>query len=261
MPASGALDLLMVSGEYPPSIGGVGDYTEILCRALLRHGMKVGVLTTQRAAVHGHRDDGLHVLRTVDKWDRECWGRVAGAARETGARIVHFQYQAAAYQLHGAVNLLPLFQRLRTPGVRTVTTFHDLKVPYLFPKAGRLRKASLRAMARYSDGLVLTNGADLAEMGGDQKGRRWCIPIGSNIPNSPPISYDRQEWRRTRFCAAPETLVLAYFGLANLSKGIEVAVQAASILRARGTDVRLVVVGGQEGASDPTNRAYAGSLS
>lgn len=250
----------MVTGEYPPAVGGVGDYTSILSRGLAGRGIRVGVLTSSAGARAEQRDLEFPVRRSMRDWSYACLGKVAQIAGETGARIVHIQYQPAAYQLRGAVNLLPLYLRLRVPRIRPVTTFHDLRVPYLFPKAGPLRKGFVRAMARFSEATVATNSADLMELGGELPGRRWLIPIGSNIPNSVPAMYDRRAWRESRFGASPETLVLVYFGLANSSKGVDLAVEAASVLRSRGIDVRLVIVGGEAGTSDPTNRAYIEKL-
>ncbi|HEX2988813.1 MAG TPA: glycosyltransferase family 4 protein [Chloroflexota bacterium] len=144
-----------------------------------------------------------------------------------------------------------------------VTTFHDLRVPYLFPKAGPLRPRALRTMDRFSHASVLTNEPDLADLGGsetqDTKGnykKRWLIPIGSNVDNAPPPDFDRQVWRR-QLDVDDNTLLVSYFGFMNDTKGVEFLVQALGLLLGRGVPLKLLVVGGETGDTDPTNRSYS----
>ena len=105
--------------------------------------------------------------------------------------VVHIQYQSAAYGLHPAVNYLPLWLHTLPGRPRVVTTFHDLRFPYLFPKAGPLRWQTVLALAKHSDAAVITNPADwlrLAQAG--LRDRLHPIPIGSNIQCEPPSGYD-----------------------------------------------------------------------
>ena len=84
---------------------------------------------------------GLAVHPMVERWNWGCWRSLLKLIRRTEPAVVHVQYQAAAYAMHPAINLWP--RRLRQLGARrprSAVTFHDLKVPYLFPKAGRLRR-------------------------------------------------------------------------------------------------------------------------
>lgn len=254
----------MVTGEYPPALGGVGDYTEILCHHLSALGAEVTVLT--RAGVDDRAAspevDRVPVLRTIRNWGPASWGQTVSAATQCHAQVVHVQYQAAAYDMNPAVNTLPAFLRARLPRVKIVTTFHDLRVPYLFPKAGLLRGGAIRAMDRLSHATVVTNQADLYRLQGvGNRGRqrflrRWLIPLGSNIENSPPPDFDRAEWRR-RIHADDATLVLAYFGFLNDSKGVDLLVEALATLIERGIGVKLLMIGGETGQTDPTNQAYA----
>jgi glycosyltransferase involved in cell wall biosynthesis len=140
-----------------------------------------------------------------------------------------------------------------------VTTFHDLKPPFLFPKAGPLRVWVVQQLARHSGAVVVTNAEDMAVA------RRWFparplgaptvhqIPIGSNIPVSPPLDYNRNEWR-ARLGYAETDFVWAYFGFLNESKGGETLFRA---LAGAPDTHRLLMIGGRVGTSDPTNRTYA----
>src|SRR5574337_1193637 len=98
------MDVTLVGGEFPPMQGGVGDYTRELAREFARRG-----------------------LRVVERLTRD-------------QPVVHIQYQAAAYGMTAPIHLLPQYLRWRKPARRVLVTLHDLKVPYLFPKAGALRR-------------------------------------------------------------------------------------------------------------------------
>lgn len=243
-------------------MGGVGDYTALLAKQLVGLGAEVLVLTNgPHVGDHGTSPAGPRVLSLDGSWDLSSWYQVASAALRHNCRIVHIQYQAAAYGMYPAANLLPGYLRLRHRRMRIVTTFHDLRVPYLFPKAGPLRRGAVRALDLLSHASVATNQPDLDDLGGagGSKGhrpKRWLIPLSSNVQCAPPPDFDRTAWRK-RWGAAETTLLLSYFGFMNQSKGVDVLVEAVDLLLKRGLDTRLLVVGGEIGEVDPTNRAYS----
>jgi glycosyltransferase involved in cell wall biosynthesis len=243
--------VFLVSGEYPPLQGGVGDFTHELGKALQALGVDVEVVTSVTCAEHG---TGLSVQAVIERWSWGCWGAITRLVERQQPDVVNVQYQAAAYGMHPAINFLP--HRLRVP---VVTTFHDLKVPYLFPKAGPLRGWVVRALAQASAAAITTNPEDTARAAGFlPEGQLREIPIGSNIDPSLPPGYDREAWR-ARWGAGPDTLLLCYFGFLNESKGGVTLVHTLAQLKeqvAGGPPPRLLMVGGQVGSSDPTNVAY-----
>lgn len=256
--------VLMVTGEYPPGLGGVGDYTALLCRHLVHAGATVSVLTGRfpTAPTTPETAEEPRLFRLIERWGYGSCGKIVSLAKGQECQVVHLQYQAAAFGMHPFANLLPAYLRVRLNGVKVVTTFHDLRVPYLFPKAGPLRPRALRAMDSIGDASVVTNEPDLQELGGPnagpggKTGKRWLIPIGSNVDNAPPPDFDRRLWRR-HVGADDETLVVSYFGFMNDTKGVEFLVQALGLLLGRGIRLKLVVVGGETGDTDPTNRNYS----
>jgi glycosyltransferase involved in cell wall biosynthesis len=62
---------------------------------------------------------------------------------------------------------------------------------------------------------------------------------------------------RSRYGATADTLLLAYFGFLNESKGGEELIEALALLRQHGIEARLLLIGGDVGHADPTNVAYA----
>jgi glycosyltransferase involved in cell wall biosynthesis len=177
--------------------------------------------------------------------------------------VVHIQYQAAAYAMQPAINFLPRrLKRLGSSRPRSVVTFHDLKVPYLFPKAGRVRRWVVNRLARDSDAAITTNQEDYEALAPILASRPSLIPIGSNIRPRLPAGYDRAEWR-ARWGAGSEDLLLCFFGFINDRKGVDTLLLALQRLVSdpeAGLQPRLLFIGGQTGASDPSNVAYLGQI-
>jgi glycosyltransferase involved in cell wall biosynthesis len=155
-----------------------------------------------------------------------------------------------------AINFLPW----RLKGVcKTAVTFHDLRVPYLFPKAGRLRPWVVHKLARLADGVIVTNQADQqalveAGLGPDDLCR---IPIGSNISTHPVETADVKAVRQ-KLSLTDDKVLLGYFGFLNESKGADILLNALAALDER---FHLVFIGGQTGSSDPENNAsFLGGL-
>ncbi len=255
--------ILFVTGEYPAMQGGVGDYTRRLSQALGVLGADVHVLTDVDAGGDHLRvpaaafEPTVYPVMVRPGWG--LWTHVRRAVRDIRPDVVHIQYQSAAYDLHPAVNYLPLrLHASSTDGCRprVVTTFHDLRFPYLFPKAGPLRWQTVLALIKHSDAVVITNPADWLRLA--QAGLRdhlHPVPIGSNIQCEPPSGYERAV-QRAKWGAGPDTWLLAYFGFLNAGKGGEALIRCLAELVRAGRPARLLMIGGKVGASDPTNAAY-----
>lgn len=254
--------ILLVSGEYPPQQGGVGDYTREMSRAFSTQGHEVSVLTSAERI--GASAIGVpaswRVLREVQGWGWRCWRDILSALRRVEPDVVDIQYQAAAYDMRiPAINLLPWRLGRTKDAPPLVVTFHDLKPPYLLPKAGPLRPWAVRELAQRCAAAVVTNAEDWAAaqqwsfVGRDRPSPLHLIPIGSNIPVAPPEDYDRSAWRAAHGYDSTH-FVWAYFGFLNATKGGETLVRALS---QSPEGHRLLMIGGRVGSSDPTNQAYA----
>jgi glycosyltransferase involved in cell wall biosynthesis len=232
--------ILFVSGEYPPEVGGVGDYTLRLRAALSEAGWQSGVLTR----------------RHVRRWDARSLAALLRGAPRDG--IVHVQYQAAAFDLLGDICLAPIVLRLARRGVRSVTTFHDARAPYLFPRAAGLRPAAVRLLARSSHAVIAADERDLRTLGGPSP-RHFHVPIGANVSCAPPPDFDRAAFRASLGLTSDD-LAVVYFGTLNSSKGIDVLLDAFDRIRVESPSARLLLLGGEAGASDPTDRVVAARL-
>ncbi|GAB4469454.1 MAG: glycosyltransferase family 4 protein [Anaerolineae bacterium] len=240
----------LVTGEYPPMEGGVGAFTREIARAMAAAGHTVSVFT--RAAARGEPEPGIAVHAVVgSRWGWGASRAVRTWAQQSSIDVLNIQFETAAYDMHPAIHWLPGSVR----SVPVVVTFHDLRVPYLFPRAGALRTRILQKLARSADGVISTDRADERVLRGWGISPVEWIPIGSNISAAPPGECDRARWRE-RLGAAPGDLLIAYFGFLNETKGGLVLIEALAQLVEQGIPARLVMIGGRAGASDPTNLAY-----
>jgi glycosyltransferase involved in cell wall biosynthesis len=248
------MKVLLITGEFPPIQGGVGDYTCELGLVLSDLGCEVHIATS----TGGGSVENLTVHPVVARWDWSCWRILLDLVRHHRPDVVHVQYQAAAYVMHPAINFWPWrVRRLGAGRPRTAVTFHDLKVPYLFPKAGPLRHWVVNELARRSDAAITTNREDLKKLCHELGFAPALIPIGSNITPQLPAGYDREVWR-TRWGVGPDDLLLCFFGFINDRKGVDTLLHALHLLvadSAAPANPHLLFIGGQTGASDPTNVA------
>jgi glycosyltransferase involved in cell wall biosynthesis len=241
-----------ITGEYPPMQGGVGAFTQELARALTSLGHELFVFTDHRAA-SGQGSNHVHVTADAHSWSWGTLGRIRRWAQAQKLDVVNIQYQAAAYNMAAFIHILPV----RLDNTCVVTTFHDLLTPYLFPKAGPLRYQAVLTLARSSDGVIVTNPADQESLSAERSiASLLHIPIGSNITPSLAPDYNRSVWRAA-LGFQPGDILVGYFGFLNASKGIEALLQGIRIARNSGLPVKLLMIGGRTGTSDPTNIVYA----
>lgn len=244
--------MLFVTGEYPPMVGGVGRFTAELAGALQVQGAQSAVLTDKQVTAG---TEAVRVLPGRGSWGWGILSDIPARAHAAGAEWVHVQYQTAAFGMHPAVNVLPYF--LRRHGLRAAWTYHDLRVPYLFPKAGaRLRNLVTRLPLRAADAVVVTNQSDWESVQGQvQRGQLHRIPIGSDI-ESRQFSAEERVQRRAAHGYGSAQLVLGYFGFLNASKGGLTLIETLAALAGEGLDARLLMIGERVGASDETNFRY-----
>jgi N-acetylglucosaminyl-diphospho-decaprenol L-rhamnosyltransferase len=267
-------DICLLTAEYPPQPGGVGDYTERLAHALNERGAgSVSVLSSELraepeklSAVNRQPEKNSSIIKhnsSIISWNWKSLLQITRVLKLRPAHVVNIQYQTGAYRMHPAVNFLPLYLRLRL-GVerpRVVTTFHDLRVPYLFPKAGRVRTWVNQLLLKSSDAAIVTNAEDLRTAQSWGAKNVQFVPIGSNIvPGDAFADANERAVYRAELGIGADDFAVGYFGLSNRSKGIDTLLEAFAKLQKEQTGWKLVIIGGETGDSDATNRAYADEL-
>ena len=149
--------------------GGVGAFTAELAKALQQQGHTVHIITSREARPPDAPRTFTSAIEPIDlgfaqlhprinRWRWPSLAVIADIVLRYELDVVNIQYQPAAFNMNSAaINFLPW--RLKNM-VKTAVTFHDLRVPYLFPKAGRLRQTAVNFLARSADGVIATNPAD-----------------------------------------------------------------------------------------------------
>ena len=263
-PAPSELNLTLLSAEFPPQPGGVGDYTACLAAALQAAGTgQLKVLTGQTT----QGEFSFLVEQFSGGWGWSMLPHVAARFKGQTRQVLNIQYQTGAYRMHPAINFLPLYLRLKLGASRpkVVTTFHDLLVPYLFPKAEPLRTWVNRLLLKTSDLAIVTNPADYRQAldWNVNQSRLRLVPIGSNIEPVPGFTnaLERAVFRR-ELGLTDSDFAIGYFGLANRSKGIDTLLLALAELRQVDKEqaYKLLIIGGETGQTDPTNQVYAQEL-
>jgi glycosyltransferase involved in cell wall biosynthesis len=252
------LKIGLVTGEYPPMEGGVGAFTAELAKALHQLGHTIHIITSREA----RPPDAPRTFRSawepiplefaqlhprINRWRWPSLAVIADIVLRQELDVVNIQYQPAAFNMNSAaINFLPW--RLKNV-VKTAVTFHDLRTPYLFPKAGRLRQTAVNFLARSADGVIATNPADYQSLLPNLQSPISLIPIGSNITVHPTNHIEIAEIRHS-LGLQPQDVLLGYFGFLNESKGADTLIEAVAKLDGR---FHLVFIGGQTGASDRAN--------
>ena len=221
------LKIGLVTGEYPPMEGGVGAFTAELAKALHELGHTIHIITSREArppdaprtftSAVEPIDMGFAQLHPrINRWRWPSLAVIADIVIRHELDVVNIQYQPAAYNMNSAaINFLPW--RLKNVA-KTAVTFHDLRVPYLFPKAGRLRQTAVNFLARSADGVIATNPADFAALqaifqrrGAKAQRERPMvqIAIGSNITVHPTNHIETEDIRQS-LGLQPQATLLGY---------------------------------------------------
>jgi glycosyltransferase involved in cell wall biosynthesis len=255
------LKIGIVTGEYPSHQGGVGDFTREIAYALADLGHEVHVITHKAAAP----SNKAIIHPAISSWNLQSLIFIRSLASHLNLDLLNIQYQAAVYGMTPPIHFLPL-----VAGVPCVMTFHDLRVPYLFPKAGALRWQAIMLLAKTSAGVIVTNTEDRLTLEREGVKQLAEIPIGSNIVVSDQQSHfaplrgllseirNQKSEIRKKYRINKNDLVIGYFGFLNASKGGETLFKALAQLPF--TNYHLLLIGGRTGSSDPTNQAYADQL-
>lgn len=252
--------------------GGVGAFTRHLGLNLVELGHEVHILTHRQARPKRERvrstsvgeawqklydinepiesEEGLIIHGRFTRWNRQDNSTMADIAIRFGLDVVNIQYQAAAYNMRrAAINILPWRLKWVVP---TVVTYHDLKVPYLFPKAGSLRNRVVRRMGRQAAGVIVTNQADEKVLSAEIETPIANIPIGSNIAVYPTNHIEVEEIRE-KHAVTEQDYLIGYFGFLHPSKGADTLIQALTQLP---SNFHLLFIGGQTGSSDAETTSH-----
>ena len=208
--------IALISGDFPPTLSGIGDYTEKLAGALHGLGADVTVITSRVQTT-----DGSALPTTPYPVRREMPGWLFGNRQQlldmlSEFDIAHIQYPSGAYGRGMMINALPHLIARHCPATRSLVTIHDFRVM-------RWRwRARVAPMLWGVNGLVHVDPKDgpwLKSWMPLRNAPTQVIPIAANAEPVPATPGDRARWRSELGFADDETVV-AFFGVLYPHKGL-----------------------------------------
>jgi glycosyltransferase involved in cell wall biosynthesis len=233
-------EVLMVTGDFPPMLKGVGDYCFHISRELVKQGVFVKVITTRIDSLSKYdMIDGVKVDRIVLRWRLAEIKKIIRSLKSMGQNVlVNIQYYCPdTYGRNPMINLLPIFMRVFSRKCRIVVTMHG------FWEQSFLYRARTIPMLRAAHGVIYVdrNNCKLLSLySGLTHQRIKFIPIGSNIIPVYCGNYIRQKWRR-EIGIAKEDIVVGFFGAIGRHKGFKHLLEAGRFIREQ-HDIPLVLL-------------------
>lgn len=204
------MNILIVTGSFPPLMCGVGDYTMGLALSLSNEpNVKVSVLTSKSVG-HVEPTGKLVVRPCVRSWSLSEAFRVFSMIRKEAPDVVHIQYPTQGYA--GRLpNLIPLLSKLA--GAAVVQTWHepmrvrDLLLRRLVPSEILVVRANFRSLLPPLARLILRR-KNLHYISGASS-----LPIAS-------LSATESQALRHRYLRGQRRLVV-FFGFIYAHKGVD----------------------------------------
>ncbi len=232
--------ILFVTGEFPPRCGGIADYVIRLRSSLEEMGARTYVAT--EAVAHDRPEERVYRL-APHPWCRQIV-TVARLARRCRSDVVHIQYQAGAFDSALQVALMPRALRLMGYGGLLAVTFHDLAEPFVFPRAGALRRWSVDLLRGWADVCIYVDAYDRARVSARTSGewrRSQVIPAGPTI--EPPPSLGTRAEVRSILGLPADAFLVGFFGFRQAGKGLEALAAAMRTPGLGGCGARLALIG------------------
>lgn len=219
--------VVMISGNAPPVVCGIGDYTARLSGELHALGVPVTIWSRAQSGVFA----GDWIRTPAPRLDRA--GVAAFVARLEAERpaLLHLQYEADSFDNNGSA-LLRFALAARKIGASLVTTFHALDGPRTWGKAHRL---TLLAGLFGSHDIVVCSKRQfdaLSKLPGIGA-KTHLIPVGSTVPLTGK--------RSARTANTP--LRLVYFGFVWRGRNLETCVRATAAVNGHAPAI-LTIAGG-----------------
>jgi glycosyltransferase involved in cell wall biosynthesis len=236
--------LIMISGDFPPRISGVGDYAWHIATTSSTLGANVTVVTTtDRFARESFTNADIDIRNVMNLWQLSEARKIFQVLNEADDKtIVDIQYYCPfTYGRRLLINFLPFMIRMMYSRVKIIVTMHGF-----WEQSLKFRLRTL-PMLRTAHGIIYVdrlNQAVIKKYSGLPEKRLKFIPLAGNIP---PVSCNeelRKTWRR-ELGLADTDIAISFFGGIGRNKGFEYLIEALEIARnKKGMQVILLAIGG-----------------
>ena len=234
--------LIMISGDFPPRISGVGDYAWHLSKTASTMGLNVTVVTTQ--CKNNQFDPNIADERSViTDWTFIEAKKILRVLQESEKKtLVNIQYYCySTYGRRLMINFLPAIIRILRSDIRIVITMHGFWEQSIWY---RLRTIP---MMRCAHGIIYVDRQNrelISKYGGFEENRLKFIPIAGNIPPVLCTPENKKNWRKELGLTVEDTAV-AFFGGIGRNKGFEFLVEAVARARKNSKlSLKLIAIGG-----------------
>jgi glycosyltransferase involved in cell wall biosynthesis len=244
------LHFVLISAEYPPSIGGVSDYAANLAAALEKIGHRVSIITSETGVSEGLSMEstaevvGLAALGLGWRWrDASAVARLVSSMRPD---VVNVQYVPQMYGRAGISPGVALLVWLLGTSRRHVLilTCHEVASPLtIHPRrliAALSHRLQLVVALAARPTVVVTNTLDARRL------QRWLpaacpvvIPVGPTVPHRTQMRSQVDRVRESLGVGAK--FLIGDFSPYNVNKNPS---DLLSVLEAVGVDGRLLLIGG-----------------
>jgi|GEM_PF-1404498 len=238
------MKICYITAEYPPRIGGVGDYVRHLSRKMVARRYDVTVVTSDglgRKSSTG-KNDSPRVLAVIKKWNFLGLPRLLGVLKAVDADVYVLEYVVYMYGRGGVAPwLFPFFwafrRRVKRPLVLNVhETFRPKRRGLKGTVLSFISFLILKAAVRGCTLAVVTNTHRkrlLSRLLAFDPKRVLLIPVGANILPSGEARHTNEKQNGLRVTS---------FGIWNGDRAVEDVVRAVGSTTLRHA-VRLFIVG------------------
>lgn len=204
----------ILTGEYPPQPGGVGDYSRLLAEGLANAGDEVHVWTPGAAQAE-RPSTSLSIHGLPDRFGRRSRSALGTALRTNPDVLVLVQYVPQAFGLRG-MNLPFAHWIWQQRQYRIWIMFHEVAFPFESAKPTLLLLAIIthimaRTLRRAADRIFVSIPAwmDLLAIPHTDRAKVHWLPVPSNVP----VIDDGAATRAIRArLGGTERLVIGHFG-------------------------------------------------
>jgi len=235
--------VVMISGNYPPAVCGIGDYTSRLSTELRALNYSTTVWTRRQ---HGLTESPTLKMPLI-KFDADGMKEVLQRLEEEKPGLIHLQYEVDSFDQNA--NMWQFVTKAKGIGASLVTTMHALDGPKSW---GKMHRMALLPLLYGSRDIIVCSQRQydgLKKMGGVGN-KTQLIPVGTSVPVTG-VRTSRPENAPTRFI---------YFGFVWRGRNIELCLRAFAAASSTRPATLTVVGGVKDTAYQQELNALARSL-
>lgn len=245
------MKICFITGNYPPKLCGVGDYTYFLAEELAQRGHVVHVITlTSDDSEKG--PTVKHIVHRINKWSIAEIPKILTILREHSPDVLNIQYVPHAYHPRSftfTINILPLILRVIRKNIKIVITIHECHLPWLPSLKGSLMSLWHRIMlfliCTFSHEIVVTTKQwnRLLKRVLVFKKTEW-VPVGSNIPMAEFPEEEKKSLKNKILNGIQDCILITSFGTLHESKDLNTIINVLKTLREK-YKIKFIWIGGK----------------